>query len=95
MSVRVSEALVLNDAKICCRRCGHGLAPAGEPWKPAAALNETSMQGAAGAAYSGGEQVLLRRFCCPGCGALLDCETALSGDPFLNDVIFDGGAPNA
>ena len=47
------------------------------------------MRGAAGAAYGGGERVLLRRFCCPGCGALLDCETALEGDPFLDDVLFD------
>ena len=32
-------------------------------------------------------EVLLRRFYCPGCGALLDSETTLPGDPFLNDVV--------
>ena len=43
--------------------------------------------GAAGESYAAGEQVLLRRFFCPGCGALLDTETALPGDPFLNDIV--------
>ena len=33
------------------------------------------------------EAVRLRRFVCPGCGALLDTETALAGDPFLDDVV--------
>ena len=47
------------------------------------------MRGAAGIPYSGGERVVLRRFACPGCGALLDSETALPEDPFLNDVLFD------
>jgi acetone carboxylase gamma subunit len=30
---------------------------------------------------------MLRQFCCPACGALLDTETALPGDPFLDDVV--------
>ena len=89
MSVRISAALERGDGEIRCRGCGRALVAAGEPWKPAAAVSETPMRGAAGAAYSGGERVLLRRFCCPGCGALLDCETALEGDPFLDDVLFD------
>ncbi|MEE8173002.1 MAG: acetone carboxylase subunit gamma [Alphaproteobacteria bacterium] len=45
------------------------------------------MKGAGGEAYSAGDQVLLRRFHCPGCGALLDTETALPDDPFLNDEV--------
>ena len=36
-------------------------------------------------------RVVLRRFACPGCGALLDSETALPEDPFLNDILFDRG----
>ncbi len=45
------------------------------------------MQGVGGQAYSSGDQVMLRRFSCPKCGSLLDCETALPGDPFLEDVM--------
>jgi acetone carboxylase gamma subunit len=73
---------------VCCTGCGHSLAPAGQPWKTAAVLAEAPMQGAAGPAYTTGEQVLLRRFFCPGCGALLDTETAQKGDPFLDDLVF-------
>lgn len=73
-------------ARIACR-CGHALGPAGKPWKPAAVLDETPMKKAAGSACDSADKVLLRRFYCPGCGALLDSETALPGAPFLNDVI--------
>lgn len=73
--------------RICCRQCGTPLAPAGQPWKPAAQLDESPMRGLAGAAYSVSEKVLLRRFSCGGCGALLDTEMALPGEPFLNDVV--------
>ena len=45
------------------------------------------MQGAAGTAYTNAGRVLLRRFFCPGCGALLDTESDLPGDPFLNEVV--------
>jgi len=46
------------------------------------------MAGSGGAAYSTGEMVVLRRFFCPQCSALLDTETALAGDPYLDDVLF-------
>ena len=85
---RISATLVVDDARnVACKACGHTLGPAGEPWKEAARLHESSMQGAAGEPYTNAERVLLRRFYCPGCGALLDTETALAGDPFLNDVV--------
>ena len=89
MNRRMSSSLEIADGRVACRGCGHALGPAGEPWKPAASLSETPMRGAAGIPYRGGERVLLRRFSCPGCGALLDSETALPGDPFLNDILFD------
>jgi hypothetical protein len=73
--------------RICCRGCGAPLAPAGRPWKPAAQLDEAPMRGVAGKAYSVSEKVLLRRFSCGGCGALLDTEMALPGEPFLDDVV--------
>ena len=89
MSRRMSSTLHIEGAEIRCSACDHAIAPSGGPWKPGAALSETPMRGAAGVPYSGGERVVLRRFACPGCGTLLDSETALPEDPFLNDVLFD------
>ena len=87
MSARLSSSLEIEAGEIRCRKCAHALGPAGHPWKQAAALSETPMKGAAGSPYSGGDRVLLRRFSCPACGALLDSETAMPGDPFLDDVV--------
>ena len=86
--IRISATLVVDEARtIACMVCGHALGPAGAPWKPHARLDEHAMQGAGGAPYSNAERVLLRRFFCPGCGALLDTESALAGDPFLTDIV--------
>lgn len=87
MSRRLSEGLIAVKGRINCRACGHDFGPAGQPWKAAARLVERPMAGAGGIAYTAREEVLLRRFCCPGCGALLDTETALPGDAFLDDVV--------
>ncbi len=90
MSRRLSATLEIEAGRIRCRKCARALGPSGKPWKQQAALVESPMRGVAGVPYSGGgENVLLRRFSCPGCGALLDTETALPGDPFLDDVIYD------
>ncbi len=37
--------------------------------------------------YTTIDDLLLREFMCPGCGALLDSEVALPGDPFLKDRV--------
>lgn len=88
MTKRISPTLEVNgESRIACVKCGHDLGPAGAPWKQSARLGEKPMRGAGGAPYSAGEKVLLRSFFCPGCGALLDTETALPGDPFLDDVV--------
>ena len=88
MSRPISATLILTDGReIACVACGHVLGPGGEPWKQAATLSETPMQGAGGAPYSAAADAILRRFLCPGCGTLLDSETALPGDPFLDDVV--------
>ena len=88
MSTRISASLVVNEnAEIACMACGHALGPSGEPWKEVACCSETTLKGAGGEPYSNAANVLLRRFYCPGCAALLDSETALAGDPFLNDVV--------
>ena len=85
---RISATLVVNENRaIACMACGHALGPAGEPWKEAARLDEQSMQGAGGAPSAMPSRVLLRRFFCPGCGVLLDTESALAGDPFLTDIV--------
>jgi acetone carboxylase gamma subunit len=72
---------------IGCRACGHAIAPAGAPWKRHAAVREMSMTGAGGKAYTGEPASMLRQFGCPGCGALLDSEMALPGEPFLDDMV--------
>ena len=88
MSTRISASLVVNESgEIACMACGHALGPSGKPWKEAARLGETALKGAAGEPYSNAANVLLRRFYCPGCAALLDSETALAGDPFLTDIV--------
>ena len=74
-------------SSIACNRCGETLSAAGEPWKPAAKLRERPMDGAGGGAYASADHVVLRQFFCPSCGALLDTETAMTDDPFLNDVL--------
>ena len=89
MTHRISSTLHVESDEIRCTACKHTIAPSGTPWKQAAARNETPMRGAAGIPYSGGERVALRRFACPSCGALLDSETALPEDPFLDDILFD------
>jgi N-methylhydantoinase B len=88
MSTRISASLVVDDSgEIACMECGHALGPSGAHWKEAARLSETPLQGSGGEPYSNAANVLLRRFYCPGCALLLDSETALAGDPFLNDVV--------
>lgn len=91
MKRRLSRSLVLNLAestsKIECVKCGHALVDGGKPWKHASVIREISMRGAGGVAFTGGEQVVLRRFFCPGCGSLLDTETAVSGAPYLDDIV--------
>ena len=92
MTRRMSATLQIRSLdgqnKVCCEKCGHALGPNGEPWKPNAVLDETPMKDIAGTTYSTAQGVMLRRFSCPGCGTLLDAETALPGAPFLDDVVF-------
>ena len=79
--------MVNDKGQIACMGCGHELGPKGRPWKDAAHLSEAPLQGSSGEPYSNAANVLLRRFYCPGCAKLLDSETALEGDPYLNDVV--------
>ncbi len=88
---RISETLELrrNGAaeEICCRACGHALAPAGTSWKQKAVASSRPVREIPGASSAVHAEVVFRRFCCPGCGRLLDSETALATDPYLDDVV--------
>jgi len=88
---RMSVSLDLREEngqyRVCCKQCGHALGPAGAPWKQSAILLETPLKQTPGTTYATAHGILFRRFCCPGCAALLDTETALPGAPFLNDVV--------
>ncbi len=91
MNRRISETLELRDLeegrKICCRGCGRPIAAAGASWKSHAAFSAIPVAKLPGAPSAVHPDVVYRRFSCPGCGKLLDCETALPDDPFLDDVV--------
>jgi acetone carboxylase gamma subunit len=84
--MKISDALVIAKGKTACLACGHELARAGTPWKPHAVLRMQPVRSLPGAGLAIDERVVLRHFSCPGCGALLDTETALPDDPFLDDL---------
>jgi acetone carboxylase gamma subunit len=84
---RISPTLVAKDGKICCSRCGHALGAAGSSWKKQAALSTIKISELPGASPGLHADAVLRQFACPKCLRLLDTETALPGDPFLEDVV--------
>ncbi|GAB3625357.1 hypothetical protein PTE30175_01488 [Pandoraea terrae] len=84
---RISETLVGDGNRVACRACGHALARAGTAWKPHASLTTVRVKDLPGASCATNALLVLRRFSCPSCGSLLDTETALPDDPFLNDVV--------
>ena len=71
-------------APVTCKHCGQSLGGTDGNWKESASVQETPMH-SLGGPYSSGGDVLLRSFSCPGCGILVDTETAMQGDPYLND----------
>ncbi len=89
--MRYSNSLHLNrrtgGVQVTCAACDKDLAPADASWKQAAALTEQPANNLPGP-YHSGQGLLLRQFSCPHCGALLDTELALTGEPFLEDRIF-------
>jgi acetone carboxylase gamma subunit len=85
---RASQTLVLDDGQVCCSACGHGLVPIGQSWKPRARLSSVAVASMPGAGLGIDQRLELRLFTCPACAALLDSETALPEDPFLEDIIY-------
>ncbi|MTA22323.1 MAG: hypothetical protein F2573_01915 [Actinobacteria bacterium] len=63
------------------------MSPAGTSWKSGAALSRTKVIDIPGSTSSTHPDVEIRHFSCPACGALLDSETALPEDPFLDDIL--------
>lgn len=84
--MKISDSLVVERGQIACAACGHELARAGTSWKQSASVRERPVSELPGAGLGVDPTVVLREFACPGCGALLDTETALPGDPFLEDL---------
>ena len=91
--MRLSNTLHVATGKsgtdVICTACDKVLAAATESWKKASALTERPANELPGP-YRTGQGLLLRQFCCPYCGALLDTELALAGEPFLEDRLFIG-----
>jgi len=84
---RISMTLVRQDGRICCAACKAAIASGAESWKQRAALSEVPVARLPGAGLGVERDVVIRQFSCRACGALLDSETALPGDPFLEDVV--------
>lgn len=84
---KISATLAIEKGRIICIDCGYALAAAGTTWKQSAALSSVPVKDLPGAASAVEAKVVLRHFACPGCGSLLDTETALPEDPFLDDVV--------
>jgi len=84
---RVSMTLVRLEGRICCGSCKTPLAAASESWKARAVLSEVPVARLPGAGLAIEPEVVVRRFSCPSCGTLLDSETALPGESFLEDVV--------
>ena len=87
MKKRISENLFAENGKICCASCAHALTPSGTSWKAAASLSTVPVRKLPGAGSNVEPRLVLRRFACPRCVHLLDTETALPEDPFLEDVV--------
>jgi acetone carboxylase gamma subunit len=87
MRKRISNNLFAENGQICCASCSAPVAPANTSWKKKAALSTLPVSALPGAGSNVESRVVLRRFSCPRCGHLLDTETALPDDPFLEDLV--------
>jgi acetone carboxylase gamma subunit len=91
MSTAISATLEIRKATvgetICCRDCGYSLAPAGHSWKRSSLVHEMSTEPLGDTVEVGEAATILRLFFCPDCGRLLDSETALPDEPFLDDIV--------
>ena len=87
MKQRISTSLFAENRQICCVSCSGHLAAVREKWKRKVMLSTIPVATLPGAGSNVKSRVVLRCFSCPHCGHLLDTETALPEDPFLEDVV--------
>ena len=87
MRTRISGSLFAENGHMCCVSCTKSLASANENWKGKVALSVIPVSGLPGTGHNVESRVVLRRFSCPHCGRLLDTETALPEDPYLEDFV--------
>jgi len=92
--MQVSEALDLvgdgDGREFRCRRCDHSLGPAGENYKLTALIEQLPLSEAnrhvGDPTRYVDEEMVFRRFYCPGCGVQLDAEVARAQDAPLHDI---------
>jgi acetone carboxylase gamma subunit len=87
MKQRISASLYTENGRICCASCCGAVAATNESWKSKVRLSSIPVKALPGSGRNVESGVLLRRFLCSHCGHLLDTETALPEDPFLEDVV--------
>jgi acetone carboxylase gamma subunit len=87
VKTRIAPRLYVEGGRVCCAACSAPFAQANASWKQKAALAAVPVSRLPGAGSNIESRVLLRHFSCPHCGLLLDTETALPEDPFLEDVV--------
>lgn len=95
--VAVSEALEVvgeGDARTFrCQRCHTALGPGNGNYRLAANCEEGPITNAnphiRDPAIRIDAPLVLRRYCCPGCGVTFDTEVAQAGDPILWDIALD------
>ena len=91
ISPKLGIRAIAGSNKICCTGCGQVLGLSGHPWKQAAIVREMPTEKLVHETATGDPaDTILRLFVCRGCGALLDSETALPNEPFLDDIIAAG-----
>jgi hypothetical protein len=85
---RGGDYISLQDAEgektAVCSGCGRRLASAEENWKENVPRHDLRMD-ATGVLIPGDDRVVLRQFCCPACGLLLDSEVTLADLKPLRD----------
>lgn len=93
MSEKIRISLTLNKNlhrnTVCCAKCDQDLVEASRHshWKDAVPVAISPADEIPGWSQSTHDDLELRQFSCPACSTLLDSEVALSGDPFLYDVV--------
>lgn len=84
----VHEAIISRDVEaertLCCERCGERICGYGEDFKRHLLMHEGPTTAIVGAASDPAErldvEIVLRRYCCPGCGVQLASEVARAAD---------------